>query len=209
MIVDIHTHQVSAGEFPAIFNLTFPDAEAIFASDQKGLFSVGFHPWLTNEFLPESFARLERWAADQRLVLVGECGLDKNCTAPMTKQLALFEQQISLSELQKKPLLIHCVGSFNELFDLKKKWNPAQQWIIHGFRGKPQLAVQALNAGCALSFGEHFNEESVRCTPLNRLFVETDESALPIDEIYWQIAGAKGCLVEDLSAGGKFVADLR
>jgi len=208
MIVDFHTHLVSTGKFTEIRNLSFSEAETIFASNENGLFSVGFHPWMANEFSAESFDLLEKWVKDERLVLLGECGLDKNSKIPINHQLAVFERQILLSELQKKPLLIHCVGCFNELFSLKKIMNPSQQWIIHGFRGKAQLAVQAMNAGCALSFGEHFNIESVRCTPLDKLFVETDESALSIEEIYRKIAVAKGCQVADLSAGAEFVGRL-
>jgi len=110
MIVDIHTHHLSAGTFTAIRNLSFSEAETIFASNENGLFSVGFHPWMTNEFSSESFALLKKWIVDERLVFLGECGLDKNSTTPVNQQLAVFEQQILLSELQRKPLLIHCVG---------------------------------------------------------------------------------------------------
>ena len=74
-------------------------------------------------------------------------------------------------------------------------------WIIHGFRGKPELARQALNTGCALSFGEHFNPESVRLTPTGSLYVETDESTMPISEIYHSIGLIKHCNPFDLDAG--------
>jgi TatD DNase family protein len=46
------------------------------------------------------------------------------------------------------------------------------------------LAKQALKAGCYLSFGEHFNPESVRITPPEKKLFETDESELSIEEIY-------------------------
>ena len=106
-----------------------------------------------------------------------------------------------MQSVSKKPLIIHCVGYFNELLALKKKWNPTQLWIIHGFRGKPELAAQTLKSGCALSYGEHFNAESVRLTPIEKIFVETDESILNINEIYQNIAIIKVCKIEDLNAG--------
>ena len=121
--------------------------------------------------------------------------------AQFAVQIQVLEKQIELSEKVKKPLIIHCVGCFNELFDLKKHWNPSQIWIIHGFRGKPELAGQALKVGCYLSFGEHFNTQSVRITPIDKLFVETDESKMSIEELYHQIAVVKGCSIEELSAG--------
>jgi TatD DNase family protein len=97
------------------------------------------------------------------------------------------------------------VGYYNELFDLKKRCNPSVRWIIHGFRGKPQLAEQALKAGFDLSFGEKLNEQSVRITPLENLFVETDESLLPIEQIYEKIASIRHCNIEDLNAGRKLL----
>ncbi len=201
MFIDIHTHKPSSSNYPVIRNLTFPEAEELFSSDENCFFSVGFHPWFANEFSMELFAKLEKWTHDSRFAAIGECGLDKNSKVTLVKQLSVFEQQILLSEKMQKPLIIHCVGCFNELFDLKKRLKPQQLWIIHGFRGKQELAVQALKAGCALSFGEHFNEESVRITPLDKLFVETDESNTSIDEIYRLIAVVKDINPDLLIAG--------
>jgi TatD DNase family protein len=191
MIVDIHTHRASVSEFPAIRNLPFSEAERIFSTDEKGLFSLGFHPWSADEFTEELSAKLEKWANDKRLVAIGECGLDKNSKTDIKEQIEVFKRQILLSEQVQKPLIIHCVGCFNELFEVKKQLNPQQLWIIHGFRGKPELAQQALNIGCNLSFGEYFNTETVLITPIENLFLETDESTLSIKDIYQKIADIK------------------
>lgn len=201
MFIDIHTHNTPKPYFTAIQNLNFPEAEKVFSSKEEGFFSVGFHPWHADEFSNELFIKLTNWAKNKRLITIGECGLDKNSKVPFKKQLFVFEQQIALSEKVNKPLIIHCVGYFNELFEIKKQWNPNQLWIIHGFRGKPELAKQTLKAGCSLSFGEYYNEESVRITPLDKLFVETDESSKNIVEIYNQLAIIKLCDAKDLDAG--------
>ena len=209
MFVDIHTHHITDSGQPAIRNLTFPEADTVFSSDQEGLFSLGFHPWYAGEFTIQLMDKLMVWSADERFVAVGECGLDKNSKVPFDVQLQVFERQIILSENILKPLIVHCVGSFNELFQLKKHLHPHQPWIIHGFRGKPELAGQALQAGCSLSFGEHFNPESVHVTPIGSLFVETDQSQLSITEIYQSISSAKHCNVQDLDAGENFIRQTR
>lgn len=201
MFVNIHTHSKVDSAHPSIRNLTFPEAERIFSTDEIGLYSVGFHPWHVDEFSEMSLEMLEKWVNDKRLILIGECGLDKNCKIDLEKQIEVFKKQISLSELVQKPLIIHCVGCFNELLKLKRQLNPEQLWIIHGFRGKPELAKQVLNAGCSLSFGEHFNAESVYHTPVSKLFAETDESQLSIKEIYSQIAIIKRVSTFELNAG--------
>lgn len=206
MLVDIHTHTaLSTTNSLVVRNLNLNQAEDFFKSDEQALCSVGIHPWHADSFSEELLTKLEEWSEDKRFIAIGECGLDKNSNDGFEKQLGVFEAQITISEKLNKPLIIHCVGYFNELFALKKKWNSTQLWIIHGFRGKPELATQVLKSGCALSYGEHFNAESVRLTPTEKLFVETDESKLNISEIYQHIANAKACKIEDLNAGMKLL----
>lgn len=205
MLVDIHSHKFPANDNWVVYNVPMVQAETVFSSDAKAFFSVGFHPWLIEAFSPERMEKMKDWVNDIRLVAIGECGLDKNSKVLLEKQIDVFEKQITLSEEKQKPVIIHCVGCFNELFDLKKLWNPKQPWIIHGFRGKPQLAEQALKAGCNLSFGEFFNSESVLITPFENLFVETDESNMLIEDIYSNVAKIKNCSVLDLIAGERLL----
>ncbi|NDV46666.1 hypothetical protein D0T49_06360 [Paludibacter sp. 221] len=202
MFVDIHSHKFAVDDIgTVIYNVPIAKADTIFCSDMKGFFSVGFHPWYLDVYSAELMDMMKMWTDDSRLIAIGECGLDKNSKFDIERQIEIFEKQINLSESKHKPLIIHCVGCYNELFDLRKRRKPQQLWIIHGFRGKPQLAEQALKAGCSLSFGEHFNEDSVRITPIDNLYIETDESDMPIGDIYEKIAMVKKCAVEDLCAG--------
>ncbi len=208
MFVDIHSHKhPTDNNSIVIYNVPISQAEVVFSSDIKGFFSIGFHPWSTDIFSAELQEKMSHWIQDKRVIAIGECGLDKHSQVSLDKQTDIFEKQVRMSESIRKPLIIHCVGRFNELIDLKKRWNPAQQWIIHGFRGKPQLAEQALKAGIALSFGEHFNAESVKITPIESLFIETDESNIAVEEIYLKIAQIKNCPVESLSAGEKLISE--
>jgi TatD DNase family protein len=104
-----------------------------------------------------------------------------------------------LAEEVKKPLIIHCVKGLDEIIAMHKETVPQQAWIIHGFRGKPQQAEQLVKAGFYLSFGERFNVESLKATPLERLFVESDESNFGIYEIYRRISQTKGYSIEELA----------
>jgi len=200
MIVDIHTHNHQS-IVTAIRNLTFIEANKLLLSEEKGLFSIGTHPWHIDTSSEDKLLQISKWANDKRIIAIGECGMDKHSEASIDIQLDIFKKHVLLSEQIKKPLIIHCVGYFNELFEIKKGINPKQLWIIHGFRGKPELAKQALRAGCSLSFGENFNSEAVKLTPLENLYIETDESLLAIETIYANIALTKGCSIASLTAG--------
>lgn len=66
-----------------------------------------------------------------------------------------------------------------------------------GFIGSPEQARQALAKGYCLSFGERTFASpktlaALRGTPLSQLFLETDDSPVPIAEIYARAAEAKG-----------------
>ncbi|MDR0810892.1 MAG: TatD family hydrolase [Paludibacter sp.] len=204
MFFDVHSHTFKPNSKQTIVNLEFDDAEEFFASTRENFVSVGFHPCFLDVFSENNFAKLKRWATDKRVKTLGECGLDKYSRFDLKTQILVFERQVILSEKAGKSLVIHCIGRANELLAIKRAMKPAQLWIIHGFRGKAQLAEQFLKADCALSFGEFFNVESVKITPLDKLFIETDESAKDIADIYFDIAKIKNCKIENLKAGQEF-----
>lgn len=173
-------------------------SEEAIADKSERYISVGLHPWHIDAGWPQQFRLLTEIAQEERVMLIGEAGLDTLCKSDFVLQEAAFRQQAELAEKVQKPLIIHCVKAWQEIMAAHTQWRPSVAWIIHGFRGKPQLAEQLLQHGFYLSFGEKFNAESVLATPLERLCTETDESTLPIGEIYTRIAETKGVLVEKL-----------
>ena len=197
--IDAHTH-CSDWENPfAVRNLSFDEIESFLKSAKREFCSFGIHPWDVHTLRPDVLEEVEAWASDPRIKAIGECGLDKNSKASIKEQAYFFERQVTISEKLLKPMIIHCVAAFNEIIALRKKLHPAQIWLIHGYRGKPQMAKQLLNAGFALSFGEHFNPLSVELTPIDKLCIETDEGETPIEHLYKDIAIIKGCLPFELN----------
>lgn len=200
MLTDVHSHKVNSGDVRTIYNIQINDHPVSLPHGSNILFSAGIHPWDAGNIRSAWVDNMGIMLNFEQLVALGECGLDKNSPAPFEKQLEVFELQIKLSESHKKPMMIHCVGSFNELINLRKALNPKQPWIIHGFRGKPELADQLIRAGLYLSFGEFFNPDSVIITPNDRILVETDESEMSIEDICQRISALKQCRAEDLMA---------
>lgn len=153
-------------------------------ADEGALYAVGIHPWWVAQpgfDLASHLSTVRRLAALPEVVQLGECGLDtaqgdgpERAAAPLAAQLEAFRAMIALSEACSKPLTIHCVRAFDQLLRLKKQLRPRQQWTIHGFRGRPALARQLLDAGIDLSFGPLRNDESYALTPPSRRHDETD-----------------------------------
>lgn len=203
-ILDIHTHQsATASGGKAIINYRVPADSALYVPQgiEGGeiFYSVGIHPWdLTESNAERQLDLLRQLLAKEPFVALGEAGLDKLAEAPMDLQVEMFEKQVELSEEYKLPLIIHCVKAVDELLAVKKEYRPVQPWIWHGFRGKPQQAEQLLQKGFYLSLGAHYPDETMRVVPADRLFLETDDSPVDIEELLRRAARVRGVEVEAL-----------
>ena len=189
--LDFHTHTwpEESQDTDAIISCVAPEP----VCDQRtGVFlSYGIHPWYIQGHDPEKLLGHVREAAHfTRVVAIGEAGLDKVKGPPLDVQKRLFCQQIEISEIVKKPLIIHSVKANNEVLKLRKTMNPAQPWIIHGFGGHPQEMEQFLEAGFYLSFGPKIlypsnkAAESFRQVPEDRFLLETDHTNKSIEALY-------------------------
>ncbi|MDE6084956.1 MAG: TatD family hydrolase [Muribaculaceae bacterium] len=183
-IVDIHTHHPENGP-GAIVSCSpdiFPQLEEKYPSS---LFSIGIHPWATTDISSSDYEVLDACARSEKVIAIGETGLDTLRGAPVDVQEAVFRHHIELSEQLHKPLVIHCVKSWEKLMAMYKEYSPVQNWAIHGFRGKPELARQLASRGIYISLGEKFNQAILDVVPHELILSETDESiylpSLPFD----------------------------
>lgn len=194
-ILDIHTHH-SLSDVSLAIRSCLPGT---FSPQAGGYYSVGIHPWyLTAENLERQWDDLQAAAQSPQVLAIGEAGLDKLADVPFSLQLTAFEQQVKLAGRLELPLVIHAVRASNEIIQLKQQYRPRNSWIIHGFRGKEEQALQYLRQGISLSFGEKYNEAALRAVPLDRLFIETDESEVDIHLLYKRAASVRGMAVDEL-----------
>lgn len=195
ILLDIHTHHLPQAPGEAVVNC-YPDT---FVPEPGGWYSIGIHPWhiVTSITRHEEKSFLSLLNHPQVLA-VGEAGLDRLADAPMSLQMEIFEWQARMAMEIDKPLIIHLVKAVDELLKLKQIIRPTNPWIIHGFRGKAILAEEYLRHGFYLSFGEKYQDEGLRVVPASRLFLETDESTVPIVELYNRAAGVSGISYDEL-----------
>ena len=193
-VLDIHTHHENGKARAAIVCKMPRD----FAPAPGIWYSVGIHPWEVLNFNNKELLDLHLLAKHPQVVAIGETGFDRIRPLSLFTQTLLFGNHSNIADEVGKPLIIHMVKAADLLLAEKKKLNPQVPWIIHGFRGKPQEAEQLLKAGLYLSFGEHYNVETLRTTPLDHLFLETDEATCGIDYIYNKASADLGIELEEL-----------
>ena len=172
MIYDIHTHYHPEEAGTAIVQLT-PDA---FIPLPGHYYSVGLHPWDIADDWKTQLAKLAVMALHPQVVMIGEAGIDKkNGSAPIELQLEVLREHIRLSEIVRKPLIIHCVKGVDELLAIRKETKATLPWVLHNFRGGIKQYEQLKRAGIYVSVGERYDEEFVQEVPLTDILIESDE----------------------------------
>lgn len=189
--LNFHTHNFQPKlDEKSIYNLLIQNAKE-FDSLQNDWISVGIPPWYADAENWESQLRLvEKMAVHEKVLAIGECGLDRLISLPLDKQLMIFEIQVKIAECVQKPVIIHCVRAFNELLQWKKQTKNTVPLIVHGFNNKPEIARQLVAHGFYFSLGVALlqtNSNAVKVLkiiPLTRLFLENDDKDILIESVY-------------------------
>lgn len=200
MYYNLHTHK--ATNQPDIFELVNQYPQEFDSSIPN--YSIGIHPWyIVENRVQEDLKIIEAKLQEENCLAIGECGLDKRIEIPFDLQEEVFRKQLALAEKSKKPVVIHCVASFQELIRIKNELKISVPMIIHGFSKKQELAKQLLDNGFYLSFGKYLLRnpelESVfKSIPNDRFLLETDTVEEKIQDVYEVASKYKGLEINDL-----------
>lgn len=197
---NFHTHKFTnqsdvlelVNQYPQEFDPSIP------------FYSIGIHPWyIVEDRVKSDLEIMESKLQEMNCLAVGECGLDKRIEIPMDLQQAVFEKQLLLAQKYNKPVVIHCVATFQEVIAIKKRLNITVPMIIHGFSKNLQTAKQLMDNGLFISFGKYLLRnpelESVfKSVPNDLFFLETDTTGENIDDVYALAAKYKGVNLEEI-----------
>ncbi|MBI3895762.1 MAG: TatD family hydrolase [Acidobacteria bacterium] len=159
------------------------------AEGRDGVYAtIGIHPHEARLATETHFQELGQLAADQRVVAVGEIGLDYHYDhSPRDVQREVFLRQLDLAERSRLPLVIHCREAWEDcLRILEERWKrTGLRGILHCFTGSYEDAHRGMDAGFYISFAGNLTfpkatnlREVAAKIPLDRLLVETDSPFL-------------------------------
>ncbi len=175
--------------------------------------SVGLHPNDEGRF---DVSKYEELAKDQKVVAIGECGLDYFRSKP-DGQKERFEAQITLAQKLNKALVVHCRDAHDDVLAILAAARPTTPVVMHFFTGSGELAQKYLDLGCYLSFPGPITytdryDESIRVCPLDKMLIETDAPfAAPVpyrgkrnepayvEHVAAKIAAVKGVSTEEIA----------
>jgi len=202
--IDIHNH--GGSPLPGQYSVENLMAHENREPDTiKGMtYTFGIHPWyLTHESFNDQIKKVKINASHENVIALGEAGFDKLRGPDRELQKRAFDEQATIANERSKPLFIHCVRAWDDLLAAHKRMMPSKQWLVHGFRGKKDLAAQLISKGMYISFWFDFiikpeSSELVRSLPADRIFLETDGSGIDIVSLYTKVAEDIGISVEEL-----------
>jgi TatD DNase family protein len=155
--------------------------------------AVGVHPHDAARVDDAGWRTIETWARDERVVAIGETGLDfDRVFSPIPDQLTNLRRNLALAAATGKPAILHCRSrtglrdAQDALLDELTGMGAARPAaVIHSFSGPADYARAMLDLGAAISFsglvfrkGEEPAVEVAALTPAGRLLVETDSPFL-------------------------------
>jgi TatD DNase family protein len=155
--------------------------------------AVGVHPHDAAKVDDAGWNRIREWAKDDRVVAIGETGLDYDRVfSPIPDQLTNLRRNLRLAAETAKPAILHCRSSAGRrdaqdalLAEVRAMGHAAPSAVIHSFSGPIDYAEAMLDLGATISFsglvfrkGEEPAATVAALTPPDRLLVETDSPFL-------------------------------
>ena len=162
-------------------------AARLAASEPRVFATAGLHPHDAAQMDDAFRARLRALLDEEKVVAVGECGLDYHYMhAPAEVQREVLAEQLALARELRMPVSIHVRGDGPEAYEdllaiWKREGRGALRGVLHCYTYDLAFARRALDAGLDVSFSgiltfrrDRGLRDVARALPLDRLLVETD-----------------------------------
>lgn len=142
----------------------------------------GLHPWKVEvENTSDSIIKDKLKAV--HTAGIGECGLDfrPKFKHAKSQQIVAFETQLDLCRQYARPVSIHCVKAWEQLFISLKRFTPLPApFILHSFYGPEELIRMLISLGGFISLSAislrnpDKSSSTIKTIPEDKLLIETD-----------------------------------
>ncbi|MBO5928594.1 MAG: TatD family hydrolase [Clostridia bacterium] len=143
--------------------------------------AVGIHPEDAGNAIDSDLQVLSRLAADEKVVAIGEIGLDYHYddACPRDIQQQWFCRQLELAHALDLPVVVHDREAHEDTLCLLQKYRP--RGVVHCFSGSTEMAREIVNLGMYIGIGGVVTFKNARkltevaaVIPPERLLLETD-----------------------------------
>lgn len=157
-----------------------PQAVAIAQENDDVWSAVGFHPHDAKDCDDAAFAEIARLAREERVVAIGEIGLDYHYMhSDRDTQRQVFERHIHLAKELDKPIIVHNRESTGDMVEVLSR--SGARGILHSYTESLEVARTLVDAGFVISFSGIVTfrnadplREVARALPHDAVLIETD-----------------------------------
>ena len=143
--------------------------------------AVGWHPHEADSFDEAGETLLRSLAARDKVVAIGEIGLDYHYDfSPREQQMRVFRRQMELAEELDLPVVIHDREAHGDCMEVVRAF-PRVRGAFHCYSGSPEMAAELVERGWYLGFTGAITFknarralETLRAMPAERILAETD-----------------------------------
>lgn len=147
--------------------------------------AVGWHPEEAEGWTDESLGEIRALAGDDRVVAIGEIGLDYYWDKTYTDlQKRMFRAQIELALELDLPVIVHDREAHGDCLEIVRDY-PALRGVFHCFSGSVEMARELVKRGWYLGFDGPVTYKNavkaldvIRAVPMDRILLETDSPYL-------------------------------
>ena len=143
---------------------------------------IGVHPDEVGDLNEENFARMEQLLHEEKVVAVGEIGLDYYWDKEQHEiQKEWFIRQLQLARKLNMPVNIHSREAAQDTMEIMKEHAADMKAIIHCYSYSKEMAEEYVKMGYLLGIGGVVTfknarklKEAVAYIPLSNIVLETD-----------------------------------
>ena len=143
--------------------------------------SIGIHPHDAKDFSDEVYKKLQAWAARDKVVAIGETGLDYHYdNSPREVQKDVFRKHLALSKETGLPVIIHSREAQRDTLDIISE-SGVNKGVFHCFSGDTDMSKKGMEMGFLISIAGPVTfrnakrlREIAKAIPDEYLLIETD-----------------------------------
>ena len=152
---------------------------------EKVYATVGIYPEYSVDTTQEDLKVIEELAKNEKVVAIGEIGLDYHYNYDKESQKELFVKQLEIANRVGKPFCIHCRDAASDVYEILKenKHLINHSGLMHCYSEGKEWFEKFLDLGLYLSFSGNItfkkaDRSFLKDIPLDRIVVETDSPYL-------------------------------
>ena len=113
--------------------------------------ALGIQPEEIDDYTEENLKFIEKHINDDKIIAVGEIGMDYHYDIDKDRQKELFKKQLEIANKYNKPVIVHSRDCIQDTYDILKMSHV--KGIMHCYSGSVEMAREFIKIGFLLGIG--------------------------------------------------------